>query len=201
MRTARIAGGNAARRAAAVSARIGVARAPGSSGRIDERDGHREQPFGSIDRKRSHQHRVDQTDRRGCRANRQSQRQDSGDADRSPLVELAPAEHDVRHERIEQRQAALVAKRIHRVRDAAGSHQDFPPTGPGVMVSASWRFRGQVQMRLQFRLQIAVGPAPPERRPAATAPLAEGGRSIRHAALRARRCGRRSPRRRTRPAR
>ncbi len=124
--------------------------------RVEEGRGDGEETIGIGHRQRSEQQRVDQPERGGGGADRQAERQDRGRRRGAMPLQLAPSEDDVSPERVEPRQATLVAQRVHRhwnvPRDQSGG-----AGGIGRVVSSPARLLfSQLDMQAQLELEVTV---------------------------------------------
>jgi hypothetical protein len=74
-------------------------------------------------------------------------------------------------------QAALIAKRLHRLGDASRVDAGRLRRALGCLATAQGILGGELQMEPQFLLQVAIIPASAEGSPEPPDPLAEGGHS------------------------
>ncbi len=143
----------------------------GASLRVERRGHDFRESIGMRNRQRPQQHRVDHPKRCGRRANCDAEREDGGEADGGVLPELTPAEGHVKDERVEPRQAALIADGLHRLRQRARAKTSSPRRLVWRRAALPRRFGFHLEVHPQLVREVVVGAGARHGAKQAAAPL------------------------------
>ena len=129
---------------------------------------------------RPEQQCVGEAEDGGVGADAEGQRDDGRRGEGGAAPQQVDTMAQVARQIVEPGKASLVAHRLHGLRDAAGRDPGYAPSALGGLAAAAGVLGGELEMKRQFLLEIAIRAAPPEHAAEAGDPFVQRGEGSPH---------------------